>query len=551
MSDKNIKFEEYLANLFKARFPFTYIQTWEEDRIVEIVQNIAKDKKLIKNLRKVYIWSLTEGMRDIYKANNPIDNASEPLDALNFIKNSNEHAIFILKDFHVYFGSGGKNADQEILRKIRDTAYTLKDSDNSKNVVIVAPVLELPAEIQKDITVVDFELPDIEDIKNSLNAMIESNEGSRVKIKLEENEKEILCKAALGLTVQEAENAFARAMVERGKLTISELDIIMDEKCQAIKKSGILEFIKSDMNMNDVGGLENLKKWLSKRNNSWLDKAAAYNLPAPKGVLITGVPGCGKSLTAKAISEMWKLPLLRLDVGRIFSGLVGSSEENMRKAIVTAQAVAPSILWIDEIEKGFSGLGGSGDSGTSSRVFGTFLTWMQEKTQPVFVIATSNNIDILPSELLRKGRFDEIFFVDLPTKNERKAIFELHLKKRLKNSVSSDFKATESLLNRLIDETEGFVGAEIEQVIMNALFEAFSEDRILEEKDLINAVKNTVPLSVTQAEQIFKIRKWADVRAVAATSKEDRSSYTEEAPVEIKTEDETVKKSRGGRAIDF
>lgn len=212
-------------------------------------------------------------------------------------------------------------------------------------------------------------------------------------------------------------------MIERGCLDQDSVDIIVEEKRQIIKKTGVLEYVKSDLNMDDVGGLGNLKKWLKKRNRAWMSEAASYNLPAPKGVLITGVPGCGKSLTAKAISAYWKLPLLRMDIGRIFSGIVGSSEENMRNAIKTAEAVAPSILWIDEIEKGFSGVGGSNDSGTSTRVFGTFLTWMQEKKNPVFVVATANNIHALPSEMMRKGRFDEIFFVDLPTFEERKAIF--------------------------------------------------------------------------------------------------------------------------------
>lgn len=275
-------------------------------------------------------------------------------------------------------------------------------------------------------------MPTIDEIKGMLDEMIYVNEQSgRIEMDLNESEKEKICKAALGLTLQEAENAFARAMVEDGKLNIDDIEVVLEEKCQVIKKTGILEFMKSDLKMEDVGGLENLKRWISKRNKSWLDSAQKYNLPAPKGVLITGVPGCGKSLTAKAISAMWQLPLLRLDMGKIFSGVVGSSEENMRKAIKTAEAVSPSILWIDEIEKGFGGASSSGDSGTSMRIFGTFLTWMQEKIKPVFVVATANNISNLPSELLRKGRFDEIFFVDLPTKNERKDIFRLHLKKDL------------------------------------------------------------------------------------------------------------------------
>ena len=385
------------------------------------------------------------------------------------------------------------------------------------------------------------------------------NEGSGILIDLDENSKEVLCKAAQGLTLQEAENAFARAMVSKGQLTEKELDVILDEKCQVIKKTGILEFIKTDFNMNDVGGLENMKKWLIKRNNSWLGKAQKdYNLPAPKGILITGVPGCGKSLTAKAMSAMWQLPLLRLDVGKIFSGLVGSSEENMRKAIQTAEAVAPSILWIDEIEKGFGGGGGEMDGGTATRVFGTFLTWMSERTKPVFVIATANNINRLPSEMLRKGRFDEIFFVDLPTVNERKIIFKLHLEKKLKGSISNDFVLTDTLLNRLAEATEGFVGAEIEQVVISALFEAFSENRTLMEEDLFRVIKNTVPLSTTQSEQIIAIREWANERAVAATSHDERYNYVPEETQEqiekkkkAKKATETVKRARGGRTIEF
>lgn len=379
-----------------------------------------------------------------------------------------------------------------------------------------------------------------------------------IRIQLSDAEKRQLCKTALGLTLQEAENALARAMVEKGQLTIQELDIILEEKRQVIKKTGILEYIKSDLNVDDVGGLENLKRWLLKRNKSWKEEAQKYNIPAPKGVLITGVPGCGKSLTAKAISAMWQLPLLRLDIGKIFSGLVGSSEENMRKAIRTAEAVAPSILWIDEIEKGFSGTG-SNDGGTSSRIFGMFLTWMQEKTKPVFVIATANNIEKLPSELLRKGRFDEIFFVDLPTFKERMKIFEVHLKKRLVNKdIIGNITFKEEEFRHLAEITEGFVGAEIEESVIGALFEAFSEDRRIELSDLDKTVRNMVPLSVTQSEQITKIREWADVRAVAATAREDRTEYQSETEEKLREEikhtgniNENFRHSRGGRTIDF
>lgn len=554
------KTEQHFTNLFKARFSVIYIPTWEEIRIVEAITRIANNIRSIKTKREVFIWSSTEGIKkNLGDSQEKVNGAENPIEALNFIDSYNKPAIMILKDVHTYLGVNNRNADNNFIRKLRDVAGSLKNAEEPKNVVIIAPTLVLPVELQKDVTVVDFDLPTLEEIKSLLNEMIEMNEGSGILIDLDENSKEVLCKAAQGLTLQEAENAFARAMVSKGQLTEKELDVILDEKCQVIKKTGILEFIKTDFNMDDVGGLENMKKWLIKRNNSWLGKAQKdYNLPAPKGILITGVPGCGKSLTAKAMSAMWQLPLLRLDVGKIFSGLVGSSEENMRKAIQTAEAVAPSILWIDEIEKGFGGGGGEMDGGTATRVFGTFLTWMSEKTKPVFVIATANNINRLPSEMLRKGRFDEIFFVDLPTVNERKIIFKLHLEKKLKGSISNDFVLTDTLLNRLAEATEGFVGAEIEQVVISALFEAFSENRTLIEEDLFRVIKNTVPLSTTQSEQIIAIREWANERAVAATSHDERYNYVPEETQEqiekkkkAKKATETVKRARGGRTIEF
>lgn len=557
------KTEQYLTNLFKARFSFVYIPTWEEIRVIELITKIANNTKVIKSKRDVFVWSSTEGLNKILSKGQErvsINNAENPSEALNYIDSYNKPAIMILKDVHPLLGIQGRNADYGFIRKIRDVAGSLKNADFSKNVVILAPTLVLPNDLQKDITVVDFDLPTLDELKSLLDEMLDMNESSGILIDLDEKDKELLCKAAQGLTLQEAENAFARAMVTKGQLTVKELDIILEEKCQVIKKTGILEFINTNVNIDDVGGLENMKKWLSKRNNSWLGTAQKdYNLPAPKGVLITGVAGCGKSMTAKAMSAMWQLPLLRLDIGKIFSGLVGSSEENMRKAIQTAEAVAPSILWIDEIEKGFGGSsGGEMDGGTTSRVFGTFLTWMNEKTKSVFVIATANNISRLPAEMLRKGRFDEIFFVDLPTINERKIIFKLHLEKRLYGSKSKDFAITDDLLNRLAQATEGFGGSEIEQAVVSALFEAFSENRTLQEKDLFKVIENTVPLSTTQSEQILAIREWANERAVAATAHDENYNYVPEETEETakkkekaKKSTETIKRTRGGRTIDF
>lgn len=546
-------FQIHLSQLMRARFPFLYIPTWEEERALAVIADVAAEEALIKTPRKVFTWSLTEGLAASGERGK--EDSKAPLRCLELIEACQEPAIFVLKDFHIYLGAHGRQADPQVIRKIRDLVPALKQSASPKNVILVAPVLVLPPELQKDVTLLDFELPTSTEIRQSLREMIEANQvNGRITIDLTPEEEERLAKAALGLTLNEAENAFARAMVDNGRLDLADLEIIVEEKRQIIKKSEILEFIQSDLTITDIGGLENLKRWLTKRNKSWLDAATDYGLPAPKGILITGVPGCGKSLTAKAISAMWQLPLLRLDLGKIFSGIVGSSEENMRKAIKTVEAISPCILWIDEIEKGFSQTNGAGDSGTSSRIFGTFLTWMQEKSKPVFVIATANNIQALPPEMMRKGRFDEIFFVDLPTVKERKDIFRLHIGKRLKNpKASGQFQLTEECLERLSALTEGYSGAEMEQIVITGLFESFSEDRGLTIEDLEKAIRTTVPLSVTQAEQIQAIREWANVRAVAATPREDRTQYRQKPqPADPPTgPDEDVTLTRGGRAVDF
>lgn len=561
--ERHISVERHIANLCRARFPMLYITTWEEERALKTLYRLVKDVEFIKTERTLFVWRITTG---IEKIENELDIAaggkseadtSDPLKALEFIQKYDKPALLVLLDFHVYFDQ--RKPEAKVIRKTRDTVNILKGGVVPKNVILLAPRLMLPNELQKDITIVDFDLPDYRDIEKSLQRIIRDNmSNTKIRFNLNEGSIEELAKAAQGLTLQEAENAFARAIVERGCLDENSRDIIVEEKRQIIKKTGVLEFVKSSLNLDDVGGLGNLKKWLIKRNKSWQGRAAAYHLPAPKGILITGVPGCGKSLTAKAISAIWKLPLLRMDVGKIFSGIVGSSEENMRHAIKTAEATAPSILWIDEIEKGFSGVGASNDSGTSTRVFGTFLTWMQEKKESVFVVATANNIHALPSEMLRKGRFDEIFFVDLPTLSEREAIFKVHLKNRLQSEeVKGNFEWSEANLLHLAAKTEGFVGAEIENIVINGLFEAFCEDRPIRMEDFDKAIDNTVPLVVTQAEQISSIREWANVRAVAATAPEDRQDYVREDDdsIAIKKKEKERKKEvfeqRGGRTIDI
>lgn len=531
-----------LSRLFRARFPYIYITTWEEERAINLIRKIASSQNLIKVTRDVYIWTQTKGFT---LNGNVIEGTTSPDKALDFVKNCNKNAIFIMCDFHVYFGVKGRQVDYNVVRKIRDSISDIKTSSFRKNVIFMAPELIIPETMQKEVSIIDLPLPTLDEIKAKLEKMITQN--SQIDTSgLNEEVKEKLCKAALGLTLQEAENAFALAMVNDGCIDERDLSIILEQKIQVIRKTGILDYINTDIQISDVGGLENLKNWLNKRNNSWSESAKKYCLPAPKGVLITGVPGCGKSLTAKAMSAAWQLPLLKLDFGKIFSGIVGSSEENMRKAIKTAEAVSPSILWVDEIEKSLSGLNSNGDSGTSSRIFGTFLTWMQEKTAPVFVIATANNIDGLPPELLRKGRFDEIFFVDLPTKKERIEIFKLHLAKRLKDKeVASKIELNDELFDKLADLTEGFVGAEIEQAVISALYEAFFQKKPLEFQDLENVIKTIVPLTKTQKEKILQLRQWANIRAVTATKRDDMEQYN------LGDDDnKDINGSRGGRALD-
>ena len=354
-------------------------------------------------------------------------------------------------------------------------------------------------------------------------------QNNRKAVNLNLNEAQALVRAAQGLTLTEAENAFAKGIVNDGVLNGSDISLVLKEKQQLIRKSGNLEFYPSDLKLSEVGGLQNLKHWLLLRGKAFSSQATGFGLPSPKGVLLLGAPGCGKSLTAKAIANSWQMPLLRLDFGKIFSGLVGSSEENMRRALKVAEGISPAVLWIDEIEKGLAGgTSGTSDGGTGARVFGTFLTWMQEKTSTVFVVATANRIDALPPELLRRGRFDEIFFMDLPTPGSRAEILQIHLKKRNRPIEKFD-------INQLVSATESFSGAELEHVIVEGLFAAYHENRELETRDILNAIKSTIPLSVTYAEELKRIREWSKTRARPADTSEKGAPSTPRATrIEVK-----------------
>jgi adenylate kinase family enzyme len=427
----------------------------------------------------------------------------DPLAALEQVIEQVEPAIFVFKDFHPFLTRN----HFAVIRRLRDIALQLKNS--FKTILLVSPLLEIPPELEKEITLLNFPLPTREDLGLLLDHILEDvSQFQNVRIDLDAAGRARLLQAALGLTLAEAENVFARIIVKDERLSGDDVNEVFAEKQQIVRKSGLLEYYAARETFAEVGGLAALKEWLQKRTTAFTEEARAFGLPAPKGILMLGVQGCGKSLCAKAVSSQWQLPLLRFDMGRMFGSLVGSSEENVRRAIAVAESVAPAILWVDEIDKAFAGAHGSGaaDGGTTARVFGTFLTWLSEKTVPVFVVATANDISQLPAELLRKGRLDEIFFVDLPAVDEREEIFRIHLGRRGRDAAGFD-------AHGLAEVTADFSGAEIEEAIISALFDSFHAGHELTTEAILEAIHQTVPLARTMDEPIRRLREWAQGRA--------------------------------------
>jgi len=488
--------------LIRAKYPILSVVSWEERRVEDVIGGIAKDLG-----RTLHTWTLTQGMKpSVNRTSGPAKPTTLPpeLEALALIYEAPEFTVFLLKDFHPYM------RDPRVIRMLRDLAIRLRG--RAQTLILSGPTLAMPTELEKDVTVIDFALPDAKEIEETLEKCVGAvKDNPNVNVKLKPREKELIVKSAQGLTLDEVESVFARSLVEKKRFDV---DVVLEEKKQIVRKSGLLEYYPATNKMADVGGMELLKDWLEKRTDAFTEKAKKFGIPAPKGILLLGVQGCGKSLLAKAVAAEWNLPMLKLDVGRIFGSLVGQSEENIRKAIKVAESVAPCVLWADELEKGFAGVGGSGvsDSGTTARVFATFLTWMQEKTKPVFLIATANDVSALPPEMLRKGRFDEIFFVDLPDAEEREAIFSIHLKKRGRDPGKFSLQA-------LAAATVGYSGAEIEQIVVGALYPAFDAGRELTQDDIISEAKAVVPLSVMMREEISELREWAQMRTRPASER--------------------------------
>jgi hypothetical protein len=491
-----MSFCEEFELLLRARYSLLYIPTREEERIEATIAQSARQQ----GNRAVYIWDFVDG----YQAN-PNDAGMakrNPLQALEFVEKlpASAAAVFILRDFHRFL------EDVSVSRKLRNLARALKSQP--KNIVIVSPLIAIPDELSEVLTVVEFPLPAAAEIRAEIDRLLSSTGQALDSRTLDE-----LVRSCQGLSIDRIRRVLARAIAAHGELRPEDVDLILEEKRQTIRQTQILDFYPTSANISDIGGLDNLKDWLLRRGGAFSERARQYGLPHPRGLMLVGIQGTGKSLTAKAIAHHWHLPLLRLDVGRLFAGLVGESESRTRQMIQLAEALAPCILWIDEIDKAFSGVDGRSDAGTTSRVFGTFITWLAEKSSPVFVVATANNIQALPPEMLRKGRFDEIFFVGLPTQEERRAIFAVHLS-RLRPHLLKQYD-----LDRLAYETPDFSGAEIEQTLVEAMHIGFSQNRDFTTDDVLEAASQIVPLARTAQEQIQQLQAWAAAGKARLASK--------------------------------
>ena len=502
-------FEQELDIYLRSRFTLMVLVTPEEERALQSIKQVCDRAQ-----RPCLSWDVADGFNAITNWQGTVPSARDPQTALEQVDKADGDGLFVLKDFHDCW------SNPQFKRKLRSVAQRLKF--NKKSILVTAPSGKIPLELKDEAVILEYPLPKNEELETVLGRLTQT---PGVKVNLTKLGREKLIQAALGLTASQAQRVFAKAIVSNGRLDDRDINLVTEEKKQIIRESQALEFYAVHETPNDVGGLGVLKEWLRLRERAFSQEARNYGLPAPKGIALIGIPGTGKSLTAKMIGGLWQLPLLRLDVGSLFGSLVGESEERTQKALHLAETVAPCILWIDEIEKAFS-FGGS-DGGVSKRVFGTILTWMQEKTAPCFVVATANDISSLPPELLRKGRFDEIFFLDLPTAAERQEIFTVHLKKR--NRLPQDFDTAQ-----LARQSEGYVGAEIEQAIIDGMYVGFNQGREFTTSDLAHALKRQVPLSVSQQETISGLRNWLkEGRAQSASFEEIREAEQQFVPLQL------------------
>ena len=519
-----------LKVLLNSSTPIVVIETVEEVRAVRMVRVACADLNLA-----TFEWTIASGLArsgtnspepqfedalpqggydparrtESEQNSNAIYHSQEPAQMLGNLEAVSIEAAFILKDFHRHL------EDAVVVRRLRDVGQ--KFSANRRTVIITGPHVVIPPELAGLVEFYDLPLPDRQRLRQIVDeTLVRIGKTHNVQRKLDAAGIDTLADSLLGLTEEEAERAISQAVVARYALSADCVADVLEAKKALLKHAEMLEFVDASNNMASVGGLQNLKNWLAQRRDSWDAQALQFGLDPPKGVIILGVQGCGKSLCARAIAGEWNIPLVKFDTAAIYDKFIGETEKRIQRVFKVAEGLAPCVLWIDELEKVFAGSGpdsASADAGVSSRLLASFLSWMQERKSAVFVAATCNNITVLPPELIRKGRFDELFFVDLPSAAERKQVISLQLTRRNRNPADYD-------LDRVAAAAKGFSGAEIESAVQTALYAAFARKQELKTEDLLTALSSTVPLSITRAEEIAELRAWAKDRAVWASAPE-------------------------------
>lgn len=513
----NEKAKQEIVSLLKARNPLLWIQSTEEKRVEELLTDAAGTAGY-----DIQFWDCASGMTDV-TGTTINQQVAVPDAVLRLIRDTERRTVYVLRDLHRWFTL------PTVVRALRTLARKLQltPPDKARAIVLITPVTEIPPELEACSKLIEFPLPDREELAKIINRILRGSKGilRDPANPINGGSIDLAIDAALGLQAEQAEACFAHSIVQYRCIDPA---IVFTEKRRVIAASRVLTWYDPDpRGLEAIGGLENLKEWLTIRKVALTKEAREYGLEAPRGILLVGIPGCGKSLTAKAVATAWSMPLLRLDIGALKSKFVGESEGNIRRALSVAETVAPCIIWVDEIEKALAGATqGAADGGVSADALSTLLTWMQERNGAVFVVATANDIAALPPELLRKGRFDELFFVDLPTPQEREAILEVCLKKLVKHK-------TGTLWNeKMAEATDGFTGAEIEQAVKDAMFVAFNDsERSITRKDLLNSLKSIVPLSKTSADKIAALQKWSTGNARRASAK--ALQYETERTLEI------------------
>lgn len=512
-------FQENLSILIRAKYPIIYLQSAEERRAINQIYGAAESLNVLypQNYRKVFSFSCTMGLMQVQEIENegekrivesPIDSEmTDPAAVLSAVVNSTEPSIFILKDFDAFMG------DYTIDRLLRDVFSALKTS--FKTLIILSPVLKIPSHMEKEIYVLSLDLPRQEDILSIMKNVILPKKGL-MNIDEGEDTWNKIARNCLGLTYQEAENAISRSIVERKEFSIDNLPIILQDKENVIKKEGILEFIKCEENAKDIAGNVNVINYFKVREKAFSKEAREFGLPRPRGCILVGVPGVGKTLSAKVLSGMWNLPLIKLDAGKILGKFMGDSEGNMEKILLTLESIAPCILLIDEITRLFGGMlnqsSNANDGGVGNRIAGRFLNWLQESQEEIFVIGTSNELEGIPPEFT--ARFDRIFFADYPSESERKDIFRIHLQKRKRNPDSFN-------LSLFAAKSINFSGREIERSIIDALFDAFNAGTDIEDRHILDALKGMKTMFSLNKEKLDSLRKWAEARCEFASPREE------------------------------